>query len=238
MLNFVFDGWGNKFSHNHDDQFNNIFKQKLISDAQTQSIDFVLEAGNIDINDKGTLLSSSKCINRDSKNECKVPVAVEQNFHEWFGCEHVLWIHDVKLKGDDTDGHIDTLARFCNNETIAYTALGNRSDPNFSTLEYFVKQVDEIKSTHSDIEELVPLPLPQPIYNNSSQLPASYANFLITNHYIFVPVFNDAQDNHALKTLDELFPKHEIIDIDSTALIKQYGGIHCATMQIPEGFLK
>lgn len=241
MLDFTFDGWGNKFNHDHDNQFNKRFKQKLNSDAKLETIDFVLEAGNLDINSQGALLCSSSPINRTNKHGSKMEDgelrSTEQKFQQWLGCTHTLWLHDVKLEGDDTDGHIDTLARFCNDEIITYTANNNASDANHNAIEHLNQQLELLKNNNSIIKELVPLPLPQPIFQNGKQLPASYANFLITNHKLFVPVFNDKQDNYALKIFDDLFPTHEVIDIESTALIKQYGGIHCATMQIPEGFL-
>lgn len=246
LLDFEFNAWGDKFEHDYDNQFNQAFKQSLKLDSPLQDIKFVFEAGNLEVNSKNTLLISSTCFNRSSmmsskdlgKDHDKDLASLELKFNQWFGCNQVLWIHNVKLKGDDTEGHIDTLARFCSDDVIAYCAAGHHADPNNDALNSLATQLKEVKRNNHAIAELVPLPCPQPIFHNGSQLPASYANFLITNHNIFVPVFSDKQDNHALKTLDDLFPSHEIIDIESNTLIKQYGGIHCATMQIPEGFLK
>ena len=162
---------------------------------------------------------------------------MEKSFENWFGCNNVFWINNIKLVGDDTDGHIDTLTRYCTDNIIVYSATGNNSDSNNDSLSFLANQLNKIKQNEPTILELVPLPLPNPIFYNGNQLPATYTNFLITNEYVFVPVFNDKQDNYALKIFDDLFPSRRIIDIESSTLIQQFGGIHCASMQIPEGFL-
>ena len=237
ILDFKFNAWGNKYAHEDDDAFNQRFKQKINNDLPIQNINFVLEAGNLEINDQGILLCSSSCLTRKPHQQEISLNSLEHDFENWFGCNQVLWLDDVMLNGDDTDGHIDTLARYCADEIIAYTAVGNNSDPNNEALNSLFSQLKIMQQSQAIISELVPLPSPKPIFDNGNQLPATYANFLITNNYIFVPVFNDQQDNYALKTIDDLFPEHEIIDIESNTLIQQYGGIHCATMQIPKGFL-
>ena len=139
------------------------------------------------------------------------------------------------LAGDDTDGHIDNLVRFCNEDLIVYSAIGHKSDQNSNALQSLKTQLNALAKRNN--KEIVPLPLPTPIISNKHQLPASYTNFLISNNYVFVPVFNDINDNHTLKLLDECFPEKDIIEIESNALIQQFGGIHCASMQIPQGLL-
>lgn len=238
ILNFNFNAWGKKYAHEDDNKFNQYIKQKINDDFPIENINFVLEAGNLEINDQGIMLCSWNCFTRNSHEQEITLSTLEHDFENWFGCNRVLWINDVILNGDDTDGHIDTLVRYCDDDIVVYTAVGNKSDPNYETLNALSAQLQIIKRSEATISELVPLPSPKPIFNDGNQLPATYANFLICNDFIFVPVFNDQQDNYALKTIDDLFPKHEIIDIESNTLIQQYGGIHCATMQIPEGFLK
>lgn len=237
MLDFKFNAWGNKYTHDDDDAFNKQFKQKINNKLLIKDIDFALEAGNLEINDLGILLCSSSCFTHKSHEQEISLCSLEHDFENWFGCSRVLWIDDVILNGDDTDGHIDTLARYCTDDIVVYTAVGNNFDPNNEALNALSTQLKKIQQSESTIFELVPLPSPKPIFNDGNQLPATYANFLICNDFIFVPVFNDQQDNYALKTIDELFPGHEIIDIECNTLIQQYGGIHCSTMQIPEGFL-
>lgn len=237
MLNFTFNAWGGKYSHQHDNAFNSIFKQKINNHITSLDIDFVLEGGNLEVNSQSVLLSSSSCFKRSTTEILINTEFIETKFHEWFGCEKTLWINDVVLAGDDTGGHIDTLVRFCKDDVIAYTAQGHHADPNSEHLQTLEHQIKMLHNDEPSISEIVPLPCPLPIFKNSNQLPATYANFLITNKQVFVPVFNDKQDNNSLKIIDDLFPSREIIDIESNALIQQYGGIHCATMQIPHGSL-
>jgi len=237
LLDFEFDAWGGKYIHEYDNLFNQTFKEKLNIHTLYHNVNFVLEAGNLEINSKGTALSSSACFNRELYTQNEPQSSLENKFEDWFGCNKVFWINDIKLVGDDTDGHIDTLARYCTDNIIAYSATGNNYDSNNDSLNSLANQLTIIKQNEPTILELVPLPLPKPIFNDGDQLPATYANFLVINEYVLVPVFNDKQDNYALKIIDDLFPSREIIDIESSALIQQFGGIHCATMQIPEGFL-
>jgi len=238
LLDFVFDAWGNKYNHDNDNLFNKLFKQQLNICSKRKNINIIIEAGNLEINSKGNLLSSSDCFKRQAAKQQISLASLEINFEDWFGCTQVLWIKDVKLIGDDTDGHIDTLARYCTDDVVTYSASENHSNPDHDALDSLKNQLNRIKNKHSCISEIVPLPLPKPIIDEGKQLPATYANFLITNAHVFVPVFNDPQDNYALKTIDELFPTREIIEIESNTLIKQFGGIHCAAMHIPQGALK
>ena len=237
ILNFNFDAWGGKYSHEKDHAFNPIFKKQLNLKPTLLDINFVLEAGNIEVNSIGCLLSSNDCYRRNHTKDDIDLSSLEKKFRKWFGCEKIFWINTIQLAGDDTDGHIDNLARFCTDEIIIYSSPNSSTDVNNISLTSLAEQLKIIKLQHLNNFELIPIQLPTPITNNSTQLPANYVNFLITNNYVLVPVFNDKHDNQALKIIDDCFPSHEIIDIDSTALIQQFGGIHCATMQIPYGFL-
>lgn len=237
VLDFVFNAWGNKYSADKDNAFNQLLMQTLDITSPLEKINTVFEAGNLDINSKGTLLCSSSCFQRKTSSQHIQLNDLEKDFNHWFGCERVLWINNVILHGDDTDGHIDTLARHCDDDIIAYSAPANRSDPNYDALSSLSNQLKNYKTSESTSYELVPLPSPKPIFYDGLQLPATYSNFLIINEYVLVPVFGNKQDDDALKIIDDLFPTREIIDIESNALIQQYGGIHCASMQIPQGFL-
>lgn len=237
ILNFSFDAWGGKYSHEKDNIFNTKLKELLNLNSELLDIATVLEAGNIEVNNNGCLLSSSDCFKRNNIITHTDLPSLEKKFREWFGCEQIFWINTIQLAGDDTDGHIDNLVRFCTDEIILYSAPNSPKDINKISLTSLAKQLQNIKLQQSNNFELIPLQLPTPISNNTNLFPASYVNFLITNNNVLVPVFNDKHDNQALKIIDECFPSHEIIDIESTALIQQLGGIHCATMQIPYGFL-
>ncbi len=237
IFNFTFNAWGEKYTYDHDNAFNKLYKEKIINSVTINDIDFILEGGNLEVNNQSLLMCSSSCFKRkNNKNNLNIK-SIQTDFHKWFGCDNILWIDDVILAGDDTDGHIDTLVRFCKDDVIVYSAPGHHADPNNECLLSLDRQVKMLRKNESSIGEIIPLPCPQPIFHDGNQLPATYANFLITNKYVFVPVFNDKQDISALKIMEQLFPSREIIDIESNALIQQYGGIHCATMQIPQGSL-
>ena len=237
LLDFQFDGWGQKYNW----QLDNAVTAHLVKDlgfrATHQSIDQVLEAGNIEINGRGELLCSRTCFERSHPLSDTGLTKLEEQFEHRLGCRKVLWLDQVQLAGDDTCGHVDTLARFCTNDIIAYSACKNPKDVNHETLGRLSMQLAEINRQGCNSFELVPLQLPDPVSLNGRQLPATYANFLITNNCVLVPVFHDRQDDCTLKLMDELFPDREIVDIESGALIRQRGGLHCAAMQIPEGFI-
>ncbi len=237
LLDFQFDGWGQRYNWQLDNAVTASLVKDLRFSASYQSIDQVLEAGNIEINGQGELLCSRACFDRN----CPLPdtefTKLEEGFERWLGCRKVHWLDQIRLAGDDTCGHVDTLARFCTNDIIAYSASRNPKDVNRETLGRLSMQLSEINKQGCNRFELVPLHLPDPIFLNGQQLPATYTNFLITNNCVLVPVFQDRQDDCTLKLMDELFPDREIIDIESSALIHERGGLHCAAMQIPEGFI-
>ncbi|MEM7400869.1 MAG: agmatine deiminase family protein [Pseudomonadota bacterium] len=235
LLDFNFDAWGEKYPYDKDNAFNQNFISSLDIKLSYEKVDFTLEAGNLEINSKGALLTSSTCFKRNLASQNLNRELLETKLHDWLGCSNVCWIDDVVLAGDDTDGHIDNLARFCDDTIITYSALGHDHEPNSHALQLLVEQLNSIAKNNA--YELVPLTMPEPIIVNGVQLPASYTNFLISNEYVLVPVFNDKHDNNALKMIDDCFPSKEIVDIESNALIQQFGGIHCASMQIPQGFI-
>ncbi len=238
LLDFEFNGWGlQQYRYSLDNAFNAQLIGHLNFKASYRAVDQVFEAGNIEINGNGELLCSKSCFRRGNCASTVDFSRLGKQIRLWLGCSEIYWVDDVRLAGDDTCGHIDTLARFCANEVIAHTVSGNRNDPNHETTARLAMQLKAIRQQSGNSIELVPLPLPDPVFMSGQQLPATYTHFLIANNIVLVPVFHDKQDSHVLKLVDELFPEREIIDIESNTLIQQYGGLHCAAMQIPEGFL-
>ena len=237
LLDFQFDGWGQKYNWQLDNAVNANLARDSRFMASYQWIDQVLEAGNIDINGRGELLCSRTCFERRHPLPDAEVAQLENQLQYRLGCCQVHWLDQVQLEGDDTCGHVDTLARFCSNDIIAYSTSQNPKDVNHEVLGRLAMQLSGINRQGCNSFELVPLQLPDPISLNGQQLPATYTNFLITNHCVLVPVFHDRQDDCTLKLMDELFPDREIVDIESGALIRQRGGLHCAAMQIPEGFI-
>lgn len=233
ILNFSFDAWGKKYAYDKDNAFNEHLIKQLNTSIAYENIDFVLEAGNIEINSKGELLSSLTCFKRNSKSNYLNQAKIEEQLYSYFDIKHINWIDIVPLVGDDTDGHIDTLVRYCSDETIVYSSTNDKNNSNFASLNLLEKQLKVLNK--NNLLNIIPLELPTT--NKLAKKPASYANFLITNKAVLVPVFCSDEDDSALKLFDEIFPNHEIIDIESSTLITQLGGIHCATMQLPVGIL-
>ena len=238
LLDFEFNGWGNKYPYNLDNAVTRtLYQQNAFSKAKHLSIDRVIEGGNIEVNGKGLLLMGRYCALNRNRHPDQDHHLLTSLLKQHLGVEKILWVEGEPLAGDDTDGHVDTMARFCNTNTICYVRSEGGKDINHKQLERLYKDLHELKSLHPQIE-LIPLPSPRTIYSDDGQvLPATYANFSIINEAVLVPVYDDPQDAVALERFQQLFPKHQLIPINSLALVQQYGSIHCATMQLPQGTL-
>ncbi len=156
---------------------------------------------------------------------------------ELFGLERVLWLHSGHLEGDDTDSHIDTIARFCDDKTIAYVQCTNSSDPHFDSLNKMEEELKNFRTLDGEPYNLIPLPMADAIYatDNNRRLPATYANFLIMNDVVLLPFYDLPQDDTALVQLQKAFPAKKVVGIDCKALLLQHGSLHCITMQYPKG---
>ena len=219
LLDFTFNGWGLKFAANLDNQVNRIV-------FGTKKIGFVLEGGSIDSNGKGVLLTTESCLLEANRNPHMTKVDIEHYLKRTFGLKKILWLENGFLEGDDTDGHIDMLARFVSEDTIVYTYCDDPDDTHF---EAFQKMQEEIKSFGF---HTIPLPWVGPKYFEGKRLPASYANFVIINKAVIVPTYNDPNDQEALSIFKRLFPDRDIIGLDATILIRQHGSIHCSCMNL------
>ncbi len=234
-LDFVFNGWGGKFEAGLDDQITRRLAAQQVWTAPVESLDFVLEGGAIESDGQGVLLTTERCLLAPTRNPAFDKAQIEHKLCRWFGVTRVLWLRHGDLIGDDTDGHIDTVARFCDAGTIAYQACDDASDPHYENLLAMEGELQSLRTADGAPYRLVPLPLPSAIVDEDGQrLPAGYANFLILNGAVLVPVYADAiNDPIALGRLRPCFPGREVIGIDCRALIRQYGSLHCVTMQIP-----
>lgn len=234
-LDFRFNGWGGKFAAERDDELT----RRLITldawDAPVESVDFVLEGGGIEVDGEGSLLTTERCLLASTRNPQLDRAGIEAVLKDKFGVERVLWLRHGDLLGDDTDGHIDTIARYCDAHTIAYQACEDRGDVHYEDLAAMAEELRALRRKDGQPYTLVPLPLPAAIHDaDGRRLPAGYANFLIVNDAVLVPVYGDANDEEALRRLRTAFPKHTVEGIDCRALIHQYGSLHCVTMQLPE----
>ncbi|MGH8444961.1 MAG: agmatine deiminase family protein, partial [Solimonas sp.] len=170
----------------------------------------------------------------ETRNPAFDRAQIEQKLKAWFGLERVLWLKHGDLIGDDTDGHIDTIARFCDATTIAYQACDDEADPHYADLKAMEAELQALRTRDGAPYKLVGLPLPLPVFDEDGRrLPAGYPNFLILNGAVLVPTYGDPNDAVALERLRPCFPDRRVIGIDCRALIQQYGSLHCVTMQIP-----
>ncbi len=235
LHDFAFNGWGKKYPYTADNQITpTLFQQNVFPPSLFDSHALVLEGGSIDVNGRGCLLTTRSCLMAPSRNPQMTEADIASRLSELFCIDEILWLDHGALEGDDTDGHIDTLARFTDEHTVAYVRCDDPSDPHFAEFEAMERQLHDLMQTSNHISQLVPLPWAGTHRNaDGHRLPATYANFLITNEKVLLPVYGVAQDAAAHATLRALFPSRDIVRIDAVPLIHQYGSVHCMTMNIP-----
>lgn len=240
LLDFTFNGWGLKFAADKDNLITrHLMKSKLLQGTYVNRLGFVLEGGSIESDGMGTLLTTSRCLLSPNRNGQMNQVEIEEYLCSTFHLQRVLWLNHGFLAGDDTDSHIDTLARFCDPESIAYVRCDNPSDEHYEELRQMEQELAAMQTIEGKPYKLFPLPLPNPVLENGERLPATYANFLILNGAILYPTYCQPQkDKEAGEILQKAFPRHEIVGIDCSALIRQHGSLHCVTMQYPVGIIK
>lgn len=248
--NFGFNGWGLKYPANLDNKLNaKLHEMGLFENMQTYGM--ILEGGSIDYNGNGLLLTNTQCLLEANRNPHLSKEEIEENLKSTLQVEKILWLNNGFLLGDDTDSHIDTLARFINENTIAYIKCDDLNNPHFSALNAMEHELESLAKTHN--LNLVPLPFcdyvakcdEDSIHNNSlvnnlsndnlptNNLPASYVNFLFLNQKVLLmPTYNKPTDLTALQTLKKALPDYNVIGINCEALIQQHGSLHCVSMQI------
>lgn len=239
LLDFIFNGWGGKFPAEHDNALTRtLHSADAFGSTTLESIDLVLEGGSIETDGLGTLLTTRRCLLAPTRNPDLDQAGIEARLHEQLGVVRFLWLVHGYLAGDDTDSHIDTLARFCDPRTIAYVHCDDPDDEHHAELTAMARELQSFADASGQPYRLVPLPWPAAKYaEDGRRLPATYANFLIINDAVLVPTYRDPADEEALRVLGQCFPDREIIGIDCRTLIEQYGSLHCVTMQLPEGVL-
>jgi agmatine deiminase len=239
IFDFQFNGWGGKYPADLDNAITARLHGELrFGDAPLEKMDFVLEGGSIDVDGGGALLTTRRCLLAPTRNPGLTATQIEDRLGELLGINRVLWLNHGKLAGDDTDSHIDTLARFCDPETIAYVSCDDSKDPHFEELRAMERELRALRASTGLPYRLAPLPMPQPKYDvHGNRLPATYANFLIVNEAVLVPIYDDPADKIAMQRLRNCFPNRSIVPINCLALIRQFGSLHCVTMQLPAGVL-
>jgi agmatine deiminase len=233
IYDFTFNGWGMKFAANHDNQITRQLFEKGVFEKEIRyknQLDFVLEGGSIESDGEGTLLTTAQCLLSENRNN-KSQAAVEQKLKALFGLKQVLWLHHGYLAGDDTDSHVDTLARLCSPTTIAYVQCTDEADEHYLALRKMEEELMAFRTLKGEPYELIPLPMADVVYDGEERLPATYANFLIINGAVLLPTYDSPKDEIAKQQLQKAFPDRAIILIDCRVLIKQHGSLHCVTMQ-------
>lgn len=238
-LDFKFNGWGLKYPANFDNLITaTIYRSELLDKRVRYSNhhNFVLEGGSIESDGAGTLLTTAECLLSPNRNGGFDRSQIEDYLKRHLFLQRVLWLHSGHLAGDDTDGHIDTLARFCARDVIAYVRCDDPADTHYGELKNMEKELRRFTTTSGEPYRLVPLPMADAVFaENGERLPATYANFLILNDAVLVPCYGSDKDQRALDTLRSVFHEREIIGIDCRILLQQHGSLHCLTMQYPAG---
>lgn len=240
FVDFEFNGWGEKHKFIQD----NLMTRHLLQDPQfkrlygfdqAQSIQpgFILEGGSIEVNGAGLLLTSKQCLLNPNRGQ-RTQADITEKLKNALGVQEVLWVSHGHVEGDDTDSHIDTLARFSAEKQVCYQTCDEIAYPGYAELKALEQELQEIMTPRGI--ELIPLPWPDPCYSPEGlRMPATYANFLIMNQQIIVPQYNVPQDAEAINCLSRCFPTRKVVGLNCRPLIRQGGSLHCITMQLPAG---
>lgn len=239
LLDFRFNAWGGKYPWQRDDRAcRAAHRQGLFGDLPLEPVPWVLEGGAIDGDGAGTLLATRSVLLDRRRNPDADEPGVTERLRTWLGAERVLWLEGLPLAGDDTGGHVDTLARFCDPATLAYSQAPGPGHPDAPALARLEGELEALRRPDGRPYRLVPLPLPAPLEGPEGPLPANYTNFLVINGAVLVPAYGDPADALARERLAACFPGREALSLPARALISQRGGPHCAAMQIPAAVTK
>ncbi|KGM56355.1 agmatine deiminase [Lysobacter daejeonensis GH1-9] len=234
LLDFRFTGWGGKYEANQDDELvEHLDDQGIFVNSTRQRIDFALEGGAIETDGNGTLLTTWKCLSERHPGHPREELTAK--LAGWLHQDRVLWLNHGYLEGDDTDAHIDTLARFAAEDAIVYQGCSDPNDAHYAELQAMAQELAALRMRNGEPYRLFELPWAEPILDDCRRLAASYANFLIVNGAVLMPAYGDKADAEAVSVLQKAFPDREIVAVPCRPLIWQNGSLHCITMQLPAG---
>ncbi len=239
ILDFGFNGWGLKFASDLD----NLITRKLgdagaFGKAPMETMGFILEGGSIESDGRGTILTTSKCLLSPNRNPHLTRSGIEAYLRQALGAQRVLWIENGHLAGDDTDSHVDTLARFCPDDTIVYTACDDPTDEHYGPLEAMAEELRSFRTPEGLPYRLLALPWPEAFHDEEGRrIPATYANFLVINGSVLAPMYGSQMDCTAMEVIRQAFPERQVTGIYCLPLLAGHGSLHCITMQIPKGVL-
>ena len=235
LLDFCFNGWGEKFPAELDNAINRrLYDEGKLDGDYVDCLDFVLEGGSIESDGRGTVFTTTGCLLAPHRNQPLTKAQIEERLKRELHAERILWIDHGNLTGDDTDGHIDTLVRICPDDTLLYMGCDDPKDEQYDELRQMEEQLKTFRTIDGRPYRLKKLPMPRPIYDGDDRLPATYANFLIINDAVLCPTYAQPDlDAEALRIIGAAFTDREIVGIDCRSIIKQHGSLHCCTMQFP-----
>jgi agmatine deiminase len=231
IVDWGYNAWGDKYPpYDLDDVIPTKIAQQLSLPVYHPGI--VMEGGSVDFNGKGTVLTTTACLLNKNRNPHLNQQQIEAYLQNYYGVEQVLWLGDGII-GDDTDGHIDDITRFVNENTVVTVIEENKNDENYHILQENLQTLKTIRLLNGKQLNIIELPMPEPVYYDGQRLPASYANFYISNAAVVVPTYRSKNDNKALDILKQCFPDRKVVGIDSTDIIWGLGSFHCLSQQEP-----
>ncbi len=230
-VDWVYNAWGGKYPPWDQDD---VVPQRIAEELQIPLFEpgMVLEGGSIDVNGRGTLLTTEACLLNPNRNPERSRAQIDQTLRDYLGVQQIVWLGDG-IVGDDTDGHIDDLARFVDSTTVVTVVEDDPQDVNYPALRDNLARLRAMRDQDGEAVRVVTLPMPAPVEFDGQRLPASYANFYIGNGAVLVPTFDDPNDARALRTLQALFPGRRVIGIRARELVWGLGAFHCVTQQQP-----
>lgn len=237
LNDFRFTGWGGKFGAERDDALiASLVERGLFAAGEHRRVDWALEGGAIESDGKGTILTTWRCLHQRHPRMAREDMT--RTLRESLAADRILWLDHGYLEGDDTDAHIDTLARLAPNDAIVFQACDDPADQHFGELKAMAEELANLRTRDDHPYALHPLPWAQPIVDEGRRLAASYANYLIVNGAVLVPAYGDDADARAAEVIGRAHPDREIVPIPCRPLIWQNGSLHCVTMQLPGGALR
>ncbi len=239
-LDFKFNGWGLKFAADRDNMVNSAMAAMgIFTHTPENHLDFVLEGGSVESDGYGLVITTDSCLLNPNRNGGMDKEAICTYIASVLGASRVVSLQNGALEGDDTDGHIDTLARLAPDNTIIYTGCASPSDSHYHSLKAMESELRHLRTAGGKPFRLVELPLPDAVYDDQGQrLPATYANFLFVNGAVILPVYGQPlKDQMAADIIKSALPQYDVVPVDCSTLILQHGSLHCSTMQLPPGTL-
>ncbi len=230
VVSWKYNAWGDKYAYDLDEQIPGLIAEKL--DLPVFYPGIVMEGGAVEFNGQGSLITTTACLLNENRNPNLNQDQIEEYLRNYYGVEQVLWLKDG-IDGDDTNGHIDDITRFFREDAVVTVVENNRQDSNYKPLQENLRMLKSMRLINGKQMDIAELPMPKPVIFEDQRLPASYANFYISNHSVIVPLYRCKEDDRAMRVLEECFRDREIIGIDSVEIIWGLGSFHCLSQQEP-----